>query len=409
MKLKTFIIFAFLLITLTGCAYYNTMFNAEKRFETATTKLDESATREVTNDIQKEYLAVIDKCWKLINIHGEDSNYADDALLLIGKSYFQIEDYVKSERFLNQFTLRYKDSNLLSEAYLWLARSLIKLNRDDEAINYLNIIINQDDDDEQMALAWFSLGELEYKREAFTTAIENYKQCAEYTDEDRLAARAIYLVGEIYLEQEDYDQAFENFDDVLDYDVPDEMAFDAQMNKVLSMIKMQEYEISTSILYNMLRDSRFLKYEGVIEARLGDCLVLQDEIENAVEQYDFVMENFPRTEGSSNAAYGLAQLMENYYADVDSAKKLYDRVKQEGYITTERYSDWVTEEGLHNCVINLPNIPADKLVQFCNKARRKFYLRPAYILHKTKQSLVSPAELQRTARAFKTFLKYLFQ
>ena len=346
MKILSIYLATLMVVLGQGCAYYNTMFNAEKRFAEASTKLETSVDRQVTTDIKNDYQAVIDKCWKLINIHGDDSNYADDAFLLIGKSYFQMEDYVKAERFLNQFTLKYPDSDLLLEGYLWLGRSQIKLELEDEARENLKKIISDDRDDEFIAIAWFSLGELEQKNESYETAINNYEECVNYTGDDILAARALFSTAEILLALEEYDPAIDYYEDVIGYDISDEFAYEVQMQKVKTMLIMDDPEAAISVLYNMQRDSRYVKNESSSDARLGDCYAKEEEYEDAAEQYQYVLDTYPRTEGSSNAAYGLAELMETEFADLDSAKKLYDRVKQE-----YRNSDFVKFAGARGALI----------------------------------------------------------
>ena len=118
------IIFGFL-----GCAYYNTLFNAQARYDDGMKKIEQSSDKVITSEIKNDFQAAIDKCWKLINIYSDSSKYADDALLIIGKSHYQMEDYVKAERFLGQFVDRYKNSDLIVQAYLWLGMSCIELEK----------------------------------------------------------------------------------------------------------------------------------------------------------------------------------------------------------------------------------------------------------------------------------------
>jgi radical SAM superfamily enzyme YgiQ (UPF0313 family) len=90
--------------------------------------------------------------------------------------------------------------------------------------------------------------------------------------------------------------------------------------------------------------------------------------------------------------------------------RLYDRYREEGKLRTEDYSRWVTEEGLHNCTVDLPGLTGEQLVEWCNLARRRFYLRPSYILYKLWQAVRHPfTEGRRTLRAFGTFRKHLFR
>jgi len=88
--------------------------------------------------------------------------------------------------------------------------------------------------------------------------------------------------------------------------------------------------------------------------------------------------------------------------------RAYDDYKKKGYITAEHYRDWLTSEGLHNCVVSLPNISKEELVEFCDISRRKFYLRPKYIASKLTQMVTKPKETKRIVRASTTMMKYMF-
>jgi anaerobic magnesium-protoporphyrin IX monomethyl ester cyclase len=87
----------------------------------------------------------------------------------------------------------------------------------------------------------------------------------------------------------------------------------------------------------------------------------------------------------------------------------YRWAKEENLILTEDFSRWVTEEGLHHCVVQLPGLSNADLVAFCDRARQEFYLRPGYFMWKLRQVLRHPSELERTAKSLKTFVKYLLR
>ncbi len=89
--------------------------------------------------------------------------------------------------------------------------------------------------------------------------------------------------------------------------------------------------------------------------------------------------------------------------------RAYDDYKKRGFITVLRYRDWLTSEGLHNCVVSLPNISNEELVDFSDRSRLEFYLRPRYILSKAFQMVSNPREIKRILRASSTLLKYIFR
>lgn len=89
--------------------------------------------------------------------------------------------------------------------------------------------------------------------------------------------------------------------------------------------------------------------------------------------------------------------------------ELYDQYRRAGWITANQYSDWLTKEGLHNCVVRMGDLTGEDLVRWCDEARRRFYLRPRYVLGKALQMILRPREISRTKKAAKTFFKYLLK
>lgn len=87
--------------------------------------------------------------------------------------------------------------------------------------------------------------------------------------------------------------------------------------------------------------------------------------------------------------------------------EMYGWAKTNRYLRTENYAEWLTEDGLHNSVIDLPGLPGAEVVRFCDYARREFYLRKGYILKKLAQSLVNVHEARRNVKAFKRFARFL--
>ncbi len=86
----------------------------------------------------------------------------------------------------------------------------------------------------------------------------------------------------------------------------------------------------------------------------------------------------------------------------------YDYNRQHGFIELD-YEKYVNEDGTHNTVLNLPDLSAEEMVCFCNEARKRYYLRPAYIAHRLRVGLTNPSDLKRSLKAFGKLRKYLFR
>jgi hypothetical protein len=82
--------------------------------------------------------------------------------------------------------------------------------------------------------------------------------------------------------------------------------------------------------------------------------------------------------------------------------------KENGYIKGT-YSDYVQEDGTINSLLELPNLSAAEMVAFCDKARKKYYLRPSYILHRLRVGLSDPEDLKRSLKAFGRIKSFLLR
>ncbi|MBD3239116.1 MAG: radical SAM protein [Chitinivibrionales bacterium] len=87
----------------------------------------------------------------------------------------------------------------------------------------------------------------------------------------------------------------------------------------------------------------------------------------------------------------------------------YNYFRDKGWIVSENYREWLTDDGLHSSVVSNPDLTYEELVRFCARARREFYLRPRYLLHKAWQTIRHPSEAGRNFKAFGTFWRYLFR
>lgn len=86
----------------------------------------------------------------------------------------------------------------------------------------------------------------------------------------------------------------------------------------------------------------------------------------------------------------------------------YNWAKSNGYING-KYDEYIHEDGTLNCIINTPELSAQELVDFCAKARKKYYLRPWYIWHRIIRGLSDFEDLKRSFKAFKKLKETLFK
>ncbi|HAT50692.1 MAG: radical SAM protein [Nitrospirae bacterium] len=100
--------------------------------------------------------------------------------------------------------------------------------------------------------------------------------------------------------------------------------------------------------------------------------------------------------------------MQFYPLYVYPGTEAYDWAKDKGYLRVASYDQWLTEDGLHNCVLDTPELSADQMVALCDYYLKKYHLRPKYILKKLLQGLRNPMEGYRTLMSAKVFFSKFF-
>ena len=83
--------------------------------------------------------------------------------------------------------------------------------------------------------------------------------------------------------------------------------------------------------------------------------------------------------------------------------------RRRGELVETDYSRWLTAEGRHNTLLNTRELSASDLVRFCDRARRRFYLRPGYIAGRLWSVFRHPGELPRLLRGFRSLFRHLLR
>ena len=185
-------------IFLNSCAYYNTFFNAEENYRMGLEKKKTNKNEKLPPDISHHFNAAIAKSWTVIDLYGDSSRWADDALLMIGKCHYQLEEYDKSQEVLEQFLQKYLKSDLIPDAELWLAKVYLKKNDTENALKRLSSITQSDGDDEIKAEAFYEIGEIYFDSGQYETAIQNYGSCIDLTSDSETAGNAQYKLADSY-------------------------------------------------------------------------------------------------------------------------------------------------------------------------------------------------------------------
>ena len=347
---STFLLALALLFLVAGCsrssfigqrydnftAYYNTFYNAENAYDEGVESIEQE-NQPIDRDVYlplfsnpdqvrqvQAFNDAIEKSADILREH-PDSKWVDDALLLIGESYFHLQNYVGAEqKFREVISL---GSRLEGEARFWLARTLIAAGRFEEAQAHLQESLNQEDLDRRWeARLRLAEGELAVKREDWEAAATELEEGLEDLGDNDLAARGYFLLGQVYETLERYDAAVAAYERVTDYNPLYELGFAARFSAVHAQGLHGDPDEALRMLRRMERDDKNYENRAELAYLRGRIYQEQRRADAAFNTYfDLLYESDANTSDiAGKTYYALGTLHRDLYRDYSLAAAYFD-------------------------------------------------------------------------------------
>lgn len=334
--------------------YFNTFYNANEDFEEAyndySVKVLSHYSEKIDNIYSGSQLSqesidrfnkAIEKASRVIQYH-KSSAYMDKAVLLIGKCYFYLGDYLKAERKFGEFISKLSVSPLLDETRLYLAKTQFRLNQPEPALKTIDNLITNSKDGVIISGAYQTIAEYYLSKKNYAEAVSNYKKSIEFSNDKEFQAQMQYLIANITA-MNDYKIAANEFDKVLNYDSNYDLEYYALFNQTKYLILSGEFNKAKSLL-NHLK----LKYkedtQHLPEIMLLDAVYYDQkkDYDKALRKFYYVLSTYPRSVSSSEASYHLANYFENIKGDYLKAFQYYRYSNEES--SNNRYTSQVNSK-----------------------------------------------------------------
>jgi tetratricopeptide (TPR) repeat protein len=252
-------------------------YNARKSYSLGIQELEKSGPGKTSPNAEANFNLAIKKSYKLLDVY-PNSKWCDDALLLIGKSYYFMTNYTDASKTFNELFANFPNSNLQAESHLYYAKTLLKENKYELAESEFLAITKSDAKDNIKSEAYFGLADLLFYREKYTEAIQQY----------------------------DYRRSSEEFAKVEKLDPPNNIKYLASFGYGISFELMSEYDKAIDLFSEMLKNQKYFDYYGEILIEIARCYELKGDIDEAIK----VLERLNSTDLSkSNPSQDISSLL----------------------------------------------------------------------------------------------------
>jgi TolA-binding protein len=290
-----------------------------------------------SSDAKAKFDQVIEKCSKILNNYPK-SSLIDDALLLMGESYYYSSEYTRAERKFLELISQYPESDLIYEAKLWCGRSFLKNRREKDAFvmfNDLNDICLKEEMFEMIANINIILSSYHLVRKDTAKALISYQQILKYSKESELQAQANFRLGEIYEKYDSTALAAEYYLKSTNFTSLFNVKYWGLNKNAFLQKKMGNLDIALKSFIELKEGKLFQEYLPFTIYEIADIYDQKNNIDEAVSNYLYLDTTYVKTESAAKGYYKLGLIYERDFKDYLRAKVCYQRCREQGVTNLE--------------------------------------------------------------------------
>jgi len=330
-----------LLILLAGCStwdnfttYFNLYYNASELFEKAEKQINEqkrdifsTAPSTIPPAANADFQKVIEKCSNILQF-SPNSSYIDDALMMLGKSFYYQKNYLKSRRQFEELITKEPNSDYILEAQLWTGKCDMRLRNYQDGIIILKDVRKKalEEGEDQIVQAAFIEEVVYYKAEEdYASAIQTANEFLAVSDDSEINAIVWNEVGNLNMEIEDYETAVKAYQNVFEFSPDFDLEVTAKLNLGKALREVGENEQALTLFEDMRTEDKYEQEYSEIDLEIGITEASLHNYEEAITQLTIVDTTYKNSPNSSIAKYEIAYVYEYGLKQLDSAAVYYKK------------------------------------------------------------------------------------
>ncbi len=327
--LPIFIIITLLMVfSSCTCIYFNTFHNVRKNFNTAEKSRSKAGRDEAKGAETKQYSDAINKASGVLERH-PNSSWVDDALYIIGTSYYYLGDYGKGARKFKELLANYPESEFVARSRLLLAKSRLKMREETEAIVIFEEIFDTAEKREMKAEAARSLGEYFFELGDYETANKYFLSLIDSLGESFDKLRAYMYVADGYFEKFNFKEAQGNYENAMGENPDTLQAYAIEFRMAECDYFLFNIEGGLERLQDLADNELYYDSLAPIRLKMAEGFEWEGDIESAISTYEQITIENARKEEAALAYYELALIYQYDFEDLVKAREFYEKARDE--------------------------------------------------------------------------------
>ena len=312
-----------LAVGLGGCVYYNTFYNAKKAFNEAekNRKASQYSSARVNT---AQYNVAIEKSLKIIENY-PNSKYFDDALFVLGVSYFYTEKYSKAERRFREILANYPNSNYVPESEVYLAKTRLKLMDEAGAMEEFQSVFTGKTQREYKTEAAMALGTYHFDNRDYKRALPYLLAVRDSLGSDDQKKIAQRFIADSYFDLFRFADAQSAYLQILGMKPTKDDRYHALFQAASSAYRLMKITTGIDYLNTLMNDEIYFDSLSVLKLKVAEGYEYNENVDRAEEIYRDVGETATNKNYAGEAYYKLGLIYQFDYDNLEEAKKFYDK------------------------------------------------------------------------------------
>lgn len=318
----------FALISLGGCAYFNTFYLAKRYYGDAQKAQERATTGAPAPDAVGKYDATIRQCNKLLTDHPK-SKWADDAMYLMGASYYGKGDYPEALRRLREFREKHAGSPFVPDARFTEGLAYYRLREYLRADSVFREVEQTYPKFKRQYELNLYAGEAQAGLKQWDAAGAWFRRAYESGERRRDRGVALTRLGDALASAERYDSAATVYAQAIRVEERAKQRFEIGFRLGDALKKGRRYQDALDHYMDMRPLAPAERREAELELRINEMQALLGRSEQAIAGYRAIVEKYPQTAVASEAQFQIGYIYETSLGDFDAAAREYDRLKSD--------------------------------------------------------------------------------
>ena len=320
-----------LLVTFTGCAYYNTFYLAKRSYKDGQKAEERNVTDAPSPDASAKYDVTIRQCAKVL-VDYPKSKWVDDALYYMAAAMYGKGDYPGAIKKCGELRAGVPKSPFVPDSKLVEALSHY---RRKEYLEAETLFRETDAQYPRFKRKWelyFYGAENEVGLRNYPAAIAWYKRAVGTADRKRRRADALRRMGDAYFAGAKYDSAQAVYAQCLKAEEVGSRRLDLAFKRGDALEQLKRFDQALEFYESWKPFALSEKREGELMIRIYSNLAVLGKTNEAIGGYRTLVNQFPHTPIAYEAQFRLGYLYESQLGDFDSAGREYEKLKEDpGY------------------------------------------------------------------------------